>query len=345
MATMKAVGRATSLFLNSSIPKPTPSPGQALVKIKAFGLNRMDLLQREGHYPVPPQAPKTLGVEFSGTIEDVPNTNCGFKKGDEVFGLAYGGAYAEYIVVNTKMLLHKPHHLSWEQAAGVPEVLPPSLPYQNPHTKGRQTWITATQALYLIGEFTKGKSVLWHAGASSVSIAGIQLSKIGGASSIYVTAGSDEKISFCINELGATAGYNYKTQNWSEEILKATDGKGVDIVIDFVGQNYFQGNLDVAAKDARIVTLGAMSGTKLPAGVDIGAFVRKRLRFEGSSLRSRDEEYQGRLRDKLEEYIEKFEDGTFKIYIDKVLPWEQIVEAHELMEKNTSKGKIICTIG
>lgn len=121
-------GRATSLFLNSSIPKPTPSPGQALVKIKAFGLNRMDLLQREGHYPVPPQAPKTLGVEFSGTIEDVPNTNCGFKKGDEVFGLAYGGAYAEYIVVNTKMLLHKPHHLSWEQAAGVPEVLPPFPP-------------------------------------------------------------------------------------------------------------------------------------------------------------------------------------------------------------------------
>ncbi|KAH8685736.1 hypothetical protein BGZ60DRAFT_466420 [Tricladium varicosporioides] len=334
MATMKAVdikngtGPATSLYINAATTKPTPSPGQALVKVKAFGLNRMDILQREGHYPLPPQAPKTLGVEFSGTIEEVPNTNCGFKIGDEVFGLAYGGAYAEYIVVNTKMLLHKPHHLSWEQAAGVPE-----------------TWITATQALYLIGEFTKGKSVLWHAGASSVSIAGVQLSNVGGASSIYVTAGSDEKISFCVNELGATAGYNYKTQNWSEEILKATDGKGVDVIIDFVGQNYFQGNLDVAARDGRIVTLGAMSGTRLKEGVDIGAFLRKRLRFEGSSLRSRDEEYQGRLRDKLEEYIEKFEDGTFKIYIDKVLPWEQVVEAHELMEKNTSKGKIICTIG
>lgn len=160
--------------------------------------------------------------------------------------------------------------------------------------------------MYLVGEFTKGKTILWHAGASSVSIAGIQLSKIGGASSIYVTAGSQEKIDFCVKELGATAGFNYKTQNWSEEITKATDGKGVDVIIDFVGQNYFQGNLDVAARDARIVNLGAMSGTKLKEGVDIGAFVRKRIRFEGSSLRSRDTEYQGKLRDKLEEYVNSF---------------------------------------
>jgi len=288
----------------------------------------MDLLQREGNYPVPPGAPKTLGVEFSGTIQNLGDgVKEGFQKGDEVFGLAYGGAYAEYIVVNTHMLLKKPSHLSWEEAAGVPE-----------------TWITATQALYLIGEFSRGKSVLWHAGASSVSIAGIQLSKNSGASKIFVTAGSQEKIDFCVNELGATQGFNYKTQDWASEISKATDGQGVDIVVDFVGQNYFQGNLDVAAKDGRIVHLGAMSGTKLKAGVDIGAFVRKRLRFEGSSLRSRDAEYQGRLRDKLEEYLPKFEDGTFKIFVDSVLGWDKVVEAHELMEKNTSKGKIICTI-
>jgi len=199
--------------------------------------------------------------------------------------------------------------------------------------------------MYLVGEFSKGKSILWHAGASSVSISGIQLSKVGGASAIYVTAGSQEKIDFCVNELGATAGFNYKTQDWSKEILKATDGKGVDLVIDFIGQDYFQGNLDVAARDGHIVNLGAMSGTKLPAGVDIGSLMRKRLRFEGSSLRSRDLDYQGKLRDKLEEYLPKFEDGTFKIFVDKVLPWEKIVEAHELLEKNVTKGKIICTIG
>jgi NADPH:quinone reductase-like Zn-dependent oxidoreductase len=198
--------------------------------------------------------------------------------------------------------------------------------------------------MYLVGEFTKGKSILWHAGASSVSIAGIQLSKIGGASAIYVTASSQEKIDFCVKELCATAGFNYKTQDWSKEILNATDGKGVDLIIDFVGQSYFQQNLDAAARDGHIVNLGAMSGTKLPAGVDIGAFTRKRIRYEGSSLRSRDSEYQGRLRDKLEGYLEQFEDGTFKIYVDKVLPWEKIVEAHQLMENNVTKGKIICTI-
>jgi hypothetical protein len=123
-------------------------------------------------------------------------------------------------------------------------------------------------------------------------VSGIQLAKAAGASKIFVTAGSQDKIDFCTNELGADQGFNYKTTDWSAEILKATNGVGVDIVIDFVGQNYFQGNLDVAARDARIVTLGAMSGTELPAKVNIGAFVKKRLRFEGSSLRSRDEEYQ-----------------------------------------------------
>lgn len=198
--------------------------------------------------------------------------------------------------------------------------------------------------MYLVGEFTRGKSILWHAGASSVSIAGIQLSKIGGASAIYVTAGSDEKVDFCVKELGATAGFNYKTQDWSKEILAATDGKGVDLIIDFIGPDYFQGNLNAAARDGHIVNLGFLSGTKLPAGVDIGQFVIKRLRYEGSSLRSRDAEYQGRLRDKLEGYLEQFEDGTFRIYVDKVLPWEEIVEAHELMERNVTKGKIICTI-
>jgi putative PIG3 family NAD(P)H quinone oxidoreductase len=321
------VGAATDLYI-TNIPKPIASKGEAIVKIKAFGLNRMDLMQRTGNYSVPPQAPKTLGVEFSGTVESL-GEGCkdGYKVGDEVFGLAYGGAYAEYIAVNTHMLLHKPPHLSWEQAAGVPE-----------------TWITATQAMYLVGGFEEGKSILWHAGASSVSIAGIQLSKVGGASKIYVTAGSQDKIDFAVKELGATAGFNYKTQNWSEEILKVTDGKGVDVVVDFIGPDYFQGNIDVAARDATVVLLGALSGVTLPAGIKFGAFLWKRLTFRGSSLRSRDIEYQGKLRDKLETYLPHFENGSFKIFIDKVFPWEKIVEAHEEMERNTSKGKIICTI-
>jgi NADPH:quinone reductase-like Zn-dependent oxidoreductase len=204
-------------------------------------------------------------------------------------------------------------------------------------------FITATQALYLIGEFTAGKSVLWHAGASNVSIAGIQIAKAGGASAIYATCGSDEKVAFC-EELGCTKAFNYKSQDWAKEILKVTDQTGVNISVDFVGGPYFQGNLDVAARDGHIVTLGALGGTKLPAGVDISAFVRKRIRFEGSTLRSRDIHYQGKLRDRLESFLPQFEDGTFKIFIEKVFPWEEVIEAHKLMELNQTMGKLICTI-
>ncbi|EAW08507.1 NAD(P)H-quinone oxidoreductase [Aspergillus clavatus NRRL 1] len=332
--TMRAVvvrggkGPADALDVDD-IPLPTVSGNQALVRIKAFGLNRMDLLQREAKYPLPPQAPETLGVEFSGTIETLgPNANKDFKVGDEVFGLAYGGAYAQYIAVSTNMLIHKLSELSWEEAAGIPE-----------------TWITATQALYLVGEYKPGQSVLWHAGASSVSIAGIQLSKADGAKAIYVTAGSQEKIDFCVKELGATAGFNYHTQDWSAEVLKATNGEGVNVIVDYIGANYFQGNLDAAAKDGHIVNLAFLGGTKLPEGVDISPFLRKRIRFEGSTLRSRDEGYQKKLRDTLVEHaLPKFRDGSFKVFVEKVFPMEQIVEAHKLMETNQTKGKIICTV-
>ncbi|KAI9849763.1 MAG: hypothetical protein M1838_006264 [Thelocarpon superellum] len=332
---MKAVairngkGPSDALFVDNDTPKPTPKASDALVKIKAFGLNRMDLLEREGKYPKPPQAPETMGVEFSGVIEAFgSNPERGFKVGDEVFGLAYGGAYAEYIAVSTHMLIHKPKELSWEQAAGVPE-----------------TWITATQALYLVGEFEPGKTVLWHAGASSVSIAGVQLSRRDGAAAVYVTAGSDDKIDFCVKELGATAGFNYHTQDWAEEILNATGGKGVDIIIDFIGANYFSDNLKAAARDARIVNLACLGGAVLPAGVNIWHFVMKRLRFEGSSLRSRDLEYQGKLRDSLLEHaLPKFVDGTFKIFVERVFPMSHIVDAHKLMESNQTKGKIICIV-
>ncbi|KAL4767958.1 hypothetical protein BDW60DRAFT_198767 [Aspergillus nidulans var. acristatus] len=288
----------------------------------------MDLLQREGQYPVPPQAPATLGVEFSGTIAELGDgATEDFKVGDEVFGLAYGGAYAEYIAVATGMLIHKPKELSWEEAAGIPE-----------------TWITATQALHLVGAFKPGDSVLWHAGASSVSIAGIQLAKAAGASAIYVTAGSDEKISFCVNQLGATAGFNYRTQNWAEELSKATNGRGVDVIVDYIGAGYFQDNLKSAALDGRIVNLAFLGGIKVE-NVDISYFLRKRIRYEGSTLRSRDEVYQRKLRNMLvDNALEKLRSKEFKVFVEKVFRFEDVVEAHKLMESNQTKGKIICTI-
>jgi NADPH:quinone reductase-like Zn-dependent oxidoreductase len=287
----------------------------------------MDIIQRRGFYPLPPQAPLILGVEFSGVIEAVGAEATGsFKPGDEVFGLAYGGAYAEYIAVNTRMLIHKPAKLSFEQCAAVPE-----------------TWITATQALHKVLGFAKGKSILWHAGASGVSIAGIQLSKIAGASAVYATAGSDEKCDFITSKLGATAAFNYKTGDWAAGVKEKTDGNGVDFIVDFVGGNYFQKNLDVSARDCRIVLLGTLGGVKVP-DADISQILYKRIRIEGSTLRSRDVVYQGELRDKLEEYIPDFESGQLKIFLDTILPWEEIKEAHRHMEASKNSGKIVCTI-
>jgi NADPH2:quinone reductase len=321
-------GPISHLFMNAETAKPAPASSQALVKIHAFGLNRMDLMQREGKYNVPPQAGKTLGVEFSGVVEELGDGDTAdFKVGDEVFGLAYGGAYAEYLVSSTRMLIHKPKELPWTTAAGIPE-----------------TWITATQALHLVGCFRPSNNVLFHAGASSVSIALIQLAKAAGANYIFITAGSDDKVQFC-EELGATRGFNYHEDDWVKDILDMTDGHGVDVIVDFVGKNYSQKNFEVAAMDGRIVQLASLSGSKLDAGLDIGLLENKRLRWEGSRLRSRDLDYQNKLRDLLVEFaLPKFVDGTFQVPIERVFDWKDIQKAHELMESNQSKEKIICVV-
>jgi NADPH:quinone reductase-like Zn-dependent oxidoreductase len=251
-----------------------------VVKVVAFGINRMDISQRRGGYPVPPQAPATLGVEFSGLIESLgPGDHRGLSEGDEVFGLTYGGAYAEYVAVSTGMLLRKPPGLSFAQSAAIPEA-----------------WITATQALHVVLGFERGKTILWHAGASGVSIAGIQLSRAAGASAIFATAGTDAKCALVSSEqVGATLAVNYKTQDFVEEMMRATEGKGVDYIVNHVGGPYFERNMAVAARDARIVMLGRMGGMKI-AQADISPILLKRIRIEGSTLRSREEVYQQELR-------------------------------------------------
>ncbi|ATY60565.1 zinc-binding dehydrogenase [Cordyceps militaris] len=326
-------GELDALYISPEARKPVPAAGQALVRIRAFGINRMDIIQRRGNYPLPPQAPATLGVEFSGVIESFgpPGAHndggSGFQTGDEVFGLAYGGAYAEFIAVSVKMLLHKPAHLSFERAAALPEA-----------------WITATQALHLVLGFVAGRTILWHAGASGVATAGIQLSRLAGAQAVYATAGTDDKCRYVTETVGATAAFNYKTQDWAAEVKKATGGRGVDYIVDFVGGSYFNKNLDAAARDGRIVMLGTLGGAQVPEA-QIGMILYKRLRIEGSTLRSRDEDYQGKLRDRLEEYLPDFDSGRLKIVIDTVLPWEQIQDAHRHMEDGKNSGKIVCTIG
>lgn len=202
--------------------------------------------------------------------------------------------------------------------------------------------------MYLIGRFSPGKTILWHAGASSVSISGIQLSRGDNAAAVYATARSDDKTAFCTDTLGATAAFNTTKTDWADEVLAATDGKGVDVIIDFIGPGALAANLRAVARDGTIVNLATLSGPKLTAEMeqpDMTLFFRKRARFEGSGLRSRDEVYQGKLRDSLVEHaLPKFKDGSFKVFVEKVMPWEEIREAHGMMARNETKGKLICTI-
>lgn len=195
----------------------------------------------------------------------------------------------------------------------------------------------------MVGDFQPGQSVLWHAGASTVSICGIQLAKALGAKAIYATVGSQEKIEFLESKLGVTKAFNYRTEDWAAEIQRVTDNAGVDLILDFVGAPYFASDLQVAARDGQIIFLGLMGGQELPQGVNISALVYKRLRVEGSTLRGRNEDYQRHPRDKLVSHaLPRFRDGSFKVFIEKIFGFEQIQAAHALLESNITKGKIIC---
>ncbi|GAA5901525.1 hypothetical protein JCM6882_006304 [Rhodosporidiobolus microsporus] len=321
---------AEDLYLGEA-QRPTLTEGddRVLVKIKAFGLNRMDIMQRMGKYPLPPGTSPIIGVEFSGTIEEAGSSS--FKVGEPVFGLATGGAYAEYISVPVGMVTRKPDNVSWVQAAAVPE-----------------NWLTAYQALFLIADLQPGQSVLIHAGASGVGLAAIQLAKAFGAGLVIATAGTDEKVSF-VAQHGAK-GINYKTQKFAEEVAKLTDKQGVNVVIDFVGQDYWASNIESLARDGRMVMLGLLSGPKTKDPLDLSQILYKRLRIEGTTLRSRSLEYQTNL---LQEFSKKALDKVFSkcgggdgldLVIHKVYDWTDIVSAHQEMEAARNIGKIICEV-
>jgi len=336
MAQMRAVlvkngaGGVENLYIGET-PKPSLASGQVLVKIKAFGLNRMDISQREGKYPVPPGASQILGVEFSGHVVELGSGVSEWKTGDEVFGLTTGGAYAEYIVVFEKELLPKPAHLSWIDAASIPEV-----------------WITAFQALVVIGKVKEGESVLIHAGASGVGLAASQLARFYGAKTVISTASSKEKLDFVTNlpggTLGATHAVNYKTQDFAEEVKKITNGKGVDVVIDFVGQSHWQKNIDSLAVDGRMTMLSLLSGAQV-SNFNLLPLLYKRLHIEGSTLRARTVEYKEELVSRFKrEALDGLLNGKLRSYVHKVYPWAEIQDAHREMEADKNIGKIIAEI-
>lgn len=330
-------GAASALqFEQVAMPTLQDDADDVLVKIRAFALNRMDIMQREGMYPVPPGASEILGVEFSGEIAAVGAGVQHLEPGDAVFGLAQGGAYAEYIRLPASMTVKKPTELSWEQAAAIPEA-----------------FLTAYQALDVLTSQKEGEDVLIHAGASGVGIAAVQLARVRGARNVYVTAGSQEKIDLCVS-LGATQGFNYKTQDWAEELKAATNGAGVDVILDFIGAPYFAKNLSSLRRDGRLSMQALMGGPKVPDGTNLGPILTKRLRIEGSTLRSRTAAYQAELLQRFQQsggldaivrgVRGERSSGAIQLILHAVRDWHLIEAAHEEMEANKNAGKMVMTV-
>ncbi|KAL4080797.1 quinone oxidoreductase putative [Scleroderma citrinum] len=346
------------------VDKPVPKEGQVVVRIIAFGVNRLDLMQREGNHNPPPGASTVLGVEFSGRVEQLGPGVTKWAIGDQVFGLAGGcsstsaiyhqGAYAEYIESSQDLLIRKPTHLSWIEAASIPE-----------------NFITAFQAVLKYGELKENDDVLIHAGASGVGVAAIQIARTFGARTVTATASSKAKLDWLLSiPNGATHVANYKTEDFSQVVKKATNGKGVDIVVDFVGPTHWERNINSLAMDGRMIMLAIMSGREVPS-VDLGPILYRRLKIQGSTLRSRSEEYQSELINRyvyfpvephrkgsviassavFQDMISKItggeKDGQIRTYIHKVYPWTEIQEAHREMAENKNSlysGKIICVV-
>ncbi|KAG8994461.1 hypothetical protein FRB94_013121 [Tulasnella sp. JGI-2019a] len=339
--TMKAIlikdgkGPVENLYIGDA-ERPRPKEkGQVIVKVKMFGLNRMDLIQREGKYPVPPNTTPILGVEFSGTIAEIAPDVTSVKVGDEVMGLAYGGAYAQYVMTYDHMVAPKPAHLSFVEAAGIPEV-----------------WLTAYQALFLVGKLQKGESVMIHAGASGVGIAANQLARRFGAKHVITTAGSAEKLDFLKSmPYAPTHTVNYKTEDFSEHVKEITSENGVDVIVDFIGKDYWDKNISSLARDGRLVYLAFMSGDKVPS-FSIAPILYKRLSILGTTLRSRTLEYQGDLMVQFKENAlpdilsesAKPEVGGLRSYVHDVYPWTEIQRAHREMQDNKTSGKIVLEV-
>ena len=305
------------------VPKNTDF--EVKIAVHAAGVNRVDILQRLGKYPIPTGNSPILGLEVAGEIVATGCQVQGFKKGDRVMALLAGGGYAQFVVVDYRLLMQIPKHLDYVQAAGIPEV-----------------FLTAYQTLFTLGGLLPKDQVLIHAGASGVGTAAIQLARVWGAQ-VSITAGSDEKVRFC-QKLGADKAYNYKTQQWPKLVWADTQGKGIDVILDCVGGDYVEKNINCAALGGRILLIGFMASARAKE-VNLAKVLQKRLILQGSTLRARSLAYKADLiysfdRDFKAAWMAK----ELKPVIDQVLPWELVDQAHQRMEQNLNKGKIILTI-
>jgi NADPH:quinone reductase len=305
----------------SEVDKPQPKPNEILVKVAAAGVNRPDVSQRMGKYPPPADASPLPGLEVAGEVVSGGKT---FKAGDQVCALVNGGGYAEFCAVPETQCLPVPKGLSVVEAASLPE-----------------TFFTVWGNVYDRGRLAPGESLLVQGGTSGIGVTAIQMAAATG-NSVFATAGSDDKVAACV-KLGAEKAFNYKTQDWVEEVKAATGGKGVDVILDMVGGDYVPRELKCLADDGRLVFIAYLLGHK--AELNIDAVMRRRLTVTGSTLRPRSPEFKGYIAGNLREKIWPLIDaGRIKPQIYKTFPLAQAAEAHKLMESSQHIGKIVLTL-
>ena len=304
-------------------PVPRPGPGEVLIEVAAAGVNRPDLLQRRGLYPPPPGAPDILGLEVSGTIVEAG------KGGEELVGeqacaLVAGGGYSEYCVASAGCCLPVPRSLSLAEAAAMPETL-------------FTVWVN----LFERGFAADGDTVLVHGGTSGIGTMAIALGKLFGLT-VIVTCGTDDKCARA-TELGAALAINYRSQDFAEEVRKATSGQGVAVVLDMVGGDYVPRNLTCLAEEGRHVSIAFQRGAK--AELPIQLVMQRRLTLTGSTLRPRPVEFKTMVADEIRRTVWPYvEGGRLKPVIDASFPLTQAAEAHARMEAGDHVGKIVLEV-
>jgi NADPH2:quinone reductase len=303
-------------------PIPEYSANEVLVKVAAAGINRPDVSQRKGHYPPPSGAsPDIPGLEIAGTVIEAGANVTRWKTGDKICALVTGGGYAEYCNVPEGQCLPIPGNLSFIEAASLPE-----------------TFFTVWSNVFDRGALKKGESLLVHGGSSGIGVAAIQMAKALG-STVFVTAGTEEKCRFC-ESLGAAKAVNYKTENFAEVIKQITNGKGVDVILDMIGGDYTSNNIKSLAYDGRLVLINMMMGKDVQ--VDLSLVMMKRLTITGSTLRARDAAFKAGIAQKLEKNIwPLLASERIKPIINKVFQASEAAEAHRLMESSEHIGKIV----
>jgi NADPH2:quinone reductase len=300
---------------------PVPKAGEVLIKVHAAGVNRPDVLQRTGNYPVPPGASDLPGLEIAGEIIDGDVAGSGFKIGDMVCALVQGGGYAEYCAAPVQQCLPIPKGMSAVEAASLPE-----------------TFFTVWSNVFDRAKLSGNETLLVQGGSSGIGVTAIQIAKALGHR-VFATAGSDEKCRAC-EALGAERGINYRTEDFVEVLKAATGGKGVDVILDMVAGDYVTREINCLADDGRLVIIALLGGAKATA--DLGQILRRRLTITGSTLRPRPVEFKAAIVDKLQQHVwPLLESGKIKPVICKVFPLEEAAEAHRLMESSTHIGKLV----